>query len=905
MEILDVIWVLLCGFMVLDMQAGFLCLETGLSRAKSASNVALKNVSDICVTTLAFWGVGFGLMFGNSYHGLFGTSLFVPGGHSTIFDAAPFLFFQMAFATTVVTIVSGAVAERATFLSYLLVSAATAGLIYPITGHAIWGGIWSGGQEGWLQAMGFIDFAGASVVHSVGGWVALVYCVSLGPRRGRFGKKYRRFESSSIAVASLGVIFLWIGWAGFNAGSALAIDAAIGPIIVRTMLGAAAGGGTALVLSYAIFGFASANLTLNGVIAGLVAGTAGLNHFTGLDAILVGALGSIAMVIASFLMRAAKIDDVVDAVPVHLAPGILGSLTVPFFVSSSDLPAGTVSAQLQVQSIGVAAVALWTISMALLTIYLVNRITPIRVSPRQEVIGLDASEHSIGNAFLDLIEEMKRHQKTGSFNSRVFVERSTEVGMLAHRYNKVLDRVEKEISARIDAMQREKGMRKLAEESYTAMLAAQKESARSAREDRLTKLGNRLLLDEFVQADEKRPAGHLVVVAIDLDRFKGINDRHGHDAGDAVLVATAKRIRDVLRPGRDFAFRIGGDEFILLIDYSDCSGSPSEFCQDLCMQLTARVTYRHLQLEPGASIGIAVCHEQDTSLTRMLKQADMALYQAKTAGRGRVVAYTDQLGESYSSHVNELELFRNALSKNEIIAFAQTQVDAKTKQITGCEILARWRHPHRGIISPDQFIPLAEELNLVAELDQIILGQAIDLDAKLLAVGKPLGSISVNVSASRLASPTLLTELQARQDLPDGLVFEILETAHLDTLDVDVAQTVSDIKDLGIRIEIDDFGTGHASLASILALEPHALKIDGMFVPGIDTQPERAELMRSLISVAEQFGAETVVEGVETLEEAEVLAQLGADKLQGYAFSRPMSIQSLVEQMSGLKTFGT
>lgn len=203
------------------------------------------------------------------------------------------------------------------------------------------------------------------------------------------------------------------------------------------------------------------------------------------------------------------------------------------------------------------------------------------------------------------------------------------------------------------------------------------------------------------------------------------------------------------------------------------------------------------------------------------------------------------------------------------------------------------------MLNPDQFIGLAEELNLVAELGREILDQAIAFHTELERSGAELQSVSVNVSARRLSSPTLLEELRARPPLPVGLAFEILETAHLDELDVDIKSTVASLKQLGIRIEVDDFGTGHASLASILALEPDTLKIDRMFVSGVAENPARAELVQTLIAIATQFGASTILEGVETLEDAQVLARLGADRLQGYAFSRPKPAAEVIADLTG------
>lgn len=226
MDYVSTLWIVISAVIVLNMQAGFMCLEAGAVRSKNAGNVALKNLCDMCFVSTVYWAVGFGLMYGPSYQGLVGTGPFMPEFKSdTLADFAAFYMFQMAFAATAATIVSGAVAERERFTGYIFLSILTGGVIYPIAGHWIWGGAWGGGSPGWLAQMGFIDFAGATAVHSVGGWAALAAVLVLGPRLGRFGARRRKFEESSIALSALGAILLWICRLAFNGGSALAFDA--------------------------------------------------------------------------------------------------------------------------------------------------------------------------------------------------------------------------------------------------------------------------------------------------------------------------------------------------------------------------------------------------------------------------------------------------------------------------------------------------------------------------------------------------------------------------------------------------------------------------------------------------------------------------------------------------------
>lgn len=342
MSEIDAVWMLISALLVLVLQSGFLCLESGTVRTKNAANVALKNMADVCVVSTCFWLVGFGLMFGTSFGGLFGTGGFLPRLDNATGHSAAIFLFQMAFAATATTIVSGAVAERERFLGYMIVSIALSAFIYPIAGHWIWN------EAGWLRQLGFIDFAGATVVHSVGGWTALVAVIFLGPRLGRYGPKNRFFEENSISLVTLGGLLLWVGWGAFNGGSALAFNTNVGPVIARTMLSAAGAGLASIAIGLCIFRCVRAELLVNGFLGGLVASTAGIHLISGPTAFLIGAAGAIAVIVARDILDALEIDDVVGAIPVHLAAGLLGTLAVAFAAPLDALPAGSRIAQNQV-----------------------------------------------------------------------------------------------------------------------------------------------------------------------------------------------------------------------------------------------------------------------------------------------------------------------------------------------------------------------------------------------------------------------------------------------------------------------------------------------------------------------------------------------------------------------------
>lgn len=888
MSEIDVAMIVVMGLVVLVLQCGFLCLEAGTVRPKNAANVALKNVSDICVVSTVFWLAGFGLMHGSSAGGWFGTSGFMPPIDNSADHLAAIFFFQMAFAATAATIVSGAVAERERFQGYIAMSLLLGGLIYPIAGHWIWN------EGGWLRQAGFVDFAGATAVHSLGGWSALAVVIFLGPRLGRYGPKKRFFEESSVSLATLGGLLLWIGWGAFNGGAAVPHNADVGPIVARTMLAAAGAGVTSILAGMLLFGHVRAEVLVNGVLGGLVASTAAIHLISGSAAFLIGIAGAITVMAARDVLDALRIDDVVGAIPVHLAAGIAGTLAVAVAVPVDMLPAGSRLGQLGIQAAGAASVAAWVLGCAVPAAYALKKSGLLRARPKDEVRGLNLAENNQRNALLELLDEMKRHQRSGTFDKRVRVERSHEVGALAYRYNRVLDRVEHEIGKRVEAMAKEREIRSLAEDAFEAMREAQEESAWAARHDKLTGLGNRKHLEEIVSEPGSSNQAGTLVIAADLDRFKEVNDTYGHEAGDLVLETAAQRLAGRTRTGIDFAFRIGGDEFVVLVEFAEDEAAAQEFCSDLLFDLLQPIAYKGVELTVGASIGFAAA-QPDEPLAETLHRADLALYASKADGRSCVNAYTDSIGSAHDKKMGLVKDFKSAIENDEIRVLFQPQVDAKTGMLAGCEALARWEHPRRGLLSPDVFVPIASEVNLLAELDRRVLDLALEAYWDLHRRNITLPKISVNVSAARLAHAGLIEELKDRRDIPRGaLAFELLETVFLDTVNDEYGLQIDALKEMGISIEIDDFGTGHASIAGVLALKPDRLKIDRMFATEIDRRPARRDLMRGLIEMAASVGVDTTVEGVETLAEAEVLAELGAGILQGYAFGRPMDLDSLI-----------
>lgn len=404
---LDVVWTLLAGILVFTMQAGFALVETGFTRAKNAANIMMKNLMDFAAGSLAFYVLGAALMFGGSvaagWFGWGGLGMPTLSASADTWDWT-FLFFQTMFAATAATIVSGAVAERIEFKSYLIYSVLVSALVYPVSGHWMWGGLAGEGSAGWLEALGFHDFAGSTVVHSVGGWIALAGAMALGPRLGKYRPdgKANPIPGHSLVLGTLGVFLLWIGWFGFNPGSYTAGTASIGRVAMTTNLAACAGTCAALVTAWIIMGKPDLTMALNGSLAGLVAITAPCDLVTANAAIAIGLVAGVLVVLSVFALDRLHIDDPVGAVSVHCVNGVWGTLAVGLFAAPTAAGYGNDLAGLfygggirllGVQALGAGATAIWAFGMGALIFAALKRQHILRVPATTELKGLDIVEH--------------------------------------------------------------------------------------------------------------------------------------------------------------------------------------------------------------------------------------------------------------------------------------------------------------------------------------------------------------------------------------------------------------------------------------------------------------------------------------------------------------------------------
>ena len=451
---LNIIWLLLCAGLVFLMQPGFMCLESGLTRSKNSINVATKNLTDFGISVLLFWAFGYALMFGASKEGWIGsTGWLFPIGQSGGWLNAVFLFETM-FCAAAVTILSGAVAERMRFSGYVFATLLVSGFLYPIFGHWTWNGTYLGASSGWLGMQGFVDFAGSTVVHSVGGWIALACLLVVGPRSGRFSEdgKPRPITAGNLPLSMLGVFLLWIGWVGFNGGSTFFITEQVAGNISRTFLSGAAGALVALGVSWFFRQRPEVDLLMKGSLAGLVAVTASCHVVNEVSAVAIGGIGGLVMLGMDRLLELFRIDDAVGAVPVHLGGGIWGTLAVAVFGNPELLGTGLDRwAQLQVQALGIAVCFAWTFGFGYFFLRLFNHFHPLRVTPEQEHMGLNVSEHGATSELFDVLMAMDSQVKSGDMTLRVPVEPFTEVGQVAAQYNRVLDKIDSETHGREEA----------------------------------------------------------------------------------------------------------------------------------------------------------------------------------------------------------------------------------------------------------------------------------------------------------------------------------------------------------------------------------------------------------------------------------------------------------------------
>jgi diguanylate cyclase (GGDEF)-like protein len=435
-----------------------------------------------------------------------------------------------------------------------------------------------------------------------------------------------------------------------------------------------------------------------------------------------------------------------------------------------------------------------------------------------------------------------------------------------------------------------------------ALEAARAKMEYQSNHDALTDLPNRRMLETYLtEARERRVDNKMrsAVLHIDLDRFKQINDTLGHAAGDAVLRHVADILRSAATPNC-IVSRVGGDEFAVFLDHAPHNALLGYWARSLIQEAKRPFAFEGHECRFGLSIGIATDDDMAMDDTALFSNADLALYRAKEDGRGQLRFYTSDLKTAALARRQCADDMLIALDEGQFKCVYQPQYACQTLEIIGAEALVRWDHPTRGRLSPDAFLDVAEDLDIVAKIDQVVFERALEDSHKWRAAGKYVPQISVNVSAKRLLDPLLSMRISHLADEDQNFAFELLESVFLDDPDENLETNLDCIRKLGIAIEVDDFGTGHASMVGLLNLRPDRLKIDRQLIMPLVRSQQQRRLVASIIEIGHVLGIAVVAEGVETQEHVNVLANLGCDFLQGYGLARPMDAADLQDLLPNL-----
>ena len=999
----NTLWLTFSTFLVLLMQAGFLLLEGGRVRSKNSINVAQKNASDLAVSWACFMFFGFLIMFG-AYPPLTEVSQQIDRSPS------PMEFvYQLGFCAAAASIISGAVAERMSFKAYLALTVVISGLVYPLVGRMVWGDSFNSEVTAWLSDRGFIDFAGSSVVHSVGGWAGLAAILLLGPRSGRFNSEGKPvpLPAHNSVLSLVGVLVLVFCWLGFNGGSIAPDDQALERVLLSTLSAAAFGGLAGMILGAWIDkGIFNPTRICNGLIGSLVAITAGVLQMSTMEAIIIGSLGGlIATGMGEVLLQRFKIDDPVDVISTHGIAGAFGTLAVAFTGPVATLPTGDRLSQFAVQLGGVLMIFSFVTLTTWLTLFLIGKVTAIRVSEQDEKLGLNFTEHgeSVGSARLQHAIDTRINDHT-NFSSSLDVASNDEHSELAASMNELLEKHEqiqeqvrlsekrfinfaqtasnwlwetdenlqlsffnanstdsehvnqddvigKQLLSifKIDGEDSNSVKRNLYDRKETGIFeaslrpnedspsvtvevrgvpyyslegefqgyrgtinditprkAAENRAVFLSMHDDLSNLLNRRALNDklpHILAASDQSGLAAVIAGIDLDGFKAVNDSYGHSAGDSLLKIISKRLEKVRRP-EDLVFRTGGDEFVVVMtgfEPEKAQEQAEAICNRLIDEVSEPLTIGSNTMQVGASIGIAIHPEHCRDKTQLARLADLALYVAKEQGKSRVVTFEPDM-DAEAQIRNKLELdLRTAIEEQQFYLMYQPLISIESEALLGFEALIRWEHPEHGIVNPDSFIHLAEQLHLMDKLGEYVLREACTFAARWTRQTGQAPSIAVNVSPDQLRSnefPKLVRVVLQETGLePERLELEITEDVLVSDFNR-IKVMLQEIRDLGVNIAVDDFGSGQTSLRYLNHLPITKLKIDRSFIRHLGSDEKAADITHSIVDLGRKLGVSVLAEGVEETEQLDMLRDWNCDQVQGYLFSKPVYAEAVKDIIS-------
>ncbi|MEJ8473550.1 ammonium transporter [Roseibium algae] len=996
---IDVLWVMVAATLVLMMQVGFMLLEAGTVRSKNSINVAQKNLLDFTFSVLTFAAVGFMFAFANS-------NGFFVGLDSDLFmlqNLTPwsyaFFAFQVMFCGTAATIISGAVAERMRLTAYIICTIFTAGLIYPVFAHWAWGSALVENTTAFLSERGFVDFAGSTVVHGTGGWIALAACIILGPRLGRFDHEGRalRIQGHSSVLSTTGVFLLFFGWIGFNGGSTLAMTSDTAKIIVNTVMAAAAGAAGGYYLGWLQDRIILPEKSLSGLLGGLVAVTAGCNILLPSGAAIIGFFGGVIAVYANVVLeRHFKIDDPVGAVGVHGFAGICGTLGLAFLAPEANLPLGERSAQFFVQLEGVVLNFVWCFGLGFAFLKGLSLFMPLRVSAADEEMGMNETEHGtrlgIGHVE-DALEKVIAGK--ADLNMRLNVSPGDDSERLTRMFNALMNTIQNEEQAQVKAADAKRTKEEaerlsaLANATFDAIVIsvdgyvldgnaaledllgysieelkmrglyefvqselagtleshlikaelqprelemvnrsgenipieirtrvisyrgtptrvsalvdlrerkkAEAQILHLAQHDPLTDLPNRAVFTaELERVIDRCSSGRqtAALLLVDLDRFKDINDLHGHPIGDKVIRVAAERLREH-SGSQDTIARLGGDEFAVIQNGIQFTNQASDMAHRLVKKLSAPIDCGSgLVLKPSASVGIAIIGDKDETADHIVSNADIALYNAKNMGRQTYCLFQEGMGDKVRLRREMEEDLETAIQDGQFELYYQPRLDLHNGLIASYEALIRWNHPNKGLINPLDFISVAENSGQIIPIGKWVLHSALEAASKDILDAR----ISVNVSPVQFRDNAFVEDVRsAIKDAaisPHRLELEITENFLIED-DARAHTILTNLKSIGVRIALDDFGVGYSSLGYLSRFPFDTIKIDKSFISDADRNPSSSAIIQTVVGLGKALNMAVVAEGVEDLERLQFLAQTGCDEIQGYLVGEPTPIGSL------------
>lgn len=437
------------------------------------------------------------------------------------------------------------------------------------------------------------------------------------------------------------------------------------------------------------------------------------------------------------------------------------------------------------------------------------------------------------------------------------------------------------------------------EKENTRLHQLAKAVAKDANEDALTGLSNRRHFEVELKTwieQLKKERIEFAVLYLDLDRFKFVNDTLGHEEGDRLLISVAKMLRD-LTCESDLVARLGGDEFVILKRLGTSALNISGLADEIVQRLQVPVTSDGKSTVCSASIGVAIASANMVSPEQVVADADEALYHAKSHGKSRWSFFTQEMHANSIATKEMASDLLLACERDEFIPYFQPLVDAKTGGLACAEMLVRWRHPTKGILEPAVFLDAAANMGILNRIDKIMFASAKGALSSFDEAGIDLPRVSVNVSSARLTDPNFIHDIKSSGIGPERLTVEILESVYLDRMGDVVRWTIDELAELGVTIALDDFGTGHASVSGLLKIRPSILKIDRHFIQPIVEDKSAKLLAESIIGIGKSLGMRVVAEGVETIDHARLVIEMGCDYLQGYYFGRPMNQEDLIIQL--------